>query len=282
VIVKIRPAGNSDFAPIHRGNYPMRISIVSATALFGLCAASMVIAQDDAEKKDLKKFEGTWNLVSGERDGKKVSEDEAKGTVITIKDGSFVFPDLSKIATSQKGPIKLDPTKNPKWIESTSSKDGSKSLGIYEFTGNGYRVCFAPPGKDRPKEFSSKPGSGHNLQIWADNLEGTFVLVSGERKGQALSKEVLQAGSLVIEGDKHTVKVGDETITGIHKLSPGKTPKEIDASDTEGPNKGLTLGIYKFEKGEFTVCFAAPGKDRPKEFTSKSGTGDFVHVWKKK
>ena len=44
----------------------------------------------------------------------------------------------------------------------------------------------------------------------------------------------------------------------------------------------ITLGIYKYENGEFTVCFAAPGKDRPKEFTTKSGTGEFMHVWKKK
>ena len=29
------------------------------------------------------------------------------------------------------------------------------------------------------------------------------------------------------------------------------------------------------------VCFAAPGKDRPKEFSAKAGAGEFIHVWKK-
>ena len=52
--------------------------------------------------------------------------------------------------------------------------------------------------------------------------------------------------------------------------------------DTEGPFKGkTTLGIYKLEGDEFTVCFAPPDKDRPKEFTTKSGTGVLVHVWKR-
>lgn len=255
---------------------------VSFFAMTGLLFASVVIAQDNATKKDLAKLQGTWALVSGERDGKNVPEEEAKNTVITIRGSDFVFPDVSQIGTSAKGTIKLDPTKNPKSIDSTSSKDGTKSLGIYEFVGNGYRVCFAEPGKDRPQHFSAKSGSGNDLQVWADSVEGTYVLVSGELKGQALAKEVVQAASLVIEGNKHKAIADSDPVIGTHKLSPGKTPKEIDSQETEGPSKGLTRGIYKYENGEFTVCFAAPGKDRPKEFTTKSGTGEFVHAWKKK
>jgi hypothetical protein len=29
-----------------------------------------------------------------------------------------------------------------------------------------YRVCFAPPGKPRPREFATKPGSSHTLHVW--------------------------------------------------------------------------------------------------------------------
>jgi hypothetical protein len=42
------------------------------------------------------------------------------------------------------------------------------------------------------------------------------------------------------------------------------------------------LGIYKLEKGVFTVYFAPSGKDRPKEFASKTNPGELMHVWKKK
>jgi uncharacterized protein (TIGR03067 family) len=86
-----------------------------------------------------------------------------------------------------------------------------------------------------------------------------------------------------VEGNKQTVLVGDDTIIGTHRLDSTKTPKEIDSTDTEWPLKGKPyLGIYKLESGVWTVCFAAPGKDRPKEFTTKSGTGERKHVWKKK
>jgi uncharacterized protein (TIGR03067 family) len=112
--------------------------------------------------------------------------------------------------------------------------------------------------------------------------EGVYVMVAGEAKGEKLPEKIVKTGALTIKGDKHTVKLGDESIIGTHKLAPTKKPKEIDATDTEGSFKGNTyLGIYKLEKGEFTVCFAPPGKDRPKEFTTKSGTGEILHVWKK-
>jgi uncharacterized protein (TIGR03067 family) len=126
-------------------------------------------SKDDAAKKELEKLRGTWNLVSAERDGKKLPEDEVKKTKITFKSDTFVFPDASGIGTSQKGIIKVDPSKSPKWMDSKATNAAAKgelSLGIYEIAGDDYKVCFAPPGKDRPKEFSSKPGSGHILQVW--------------------------------------------------------------------------------------------------------------------
>jgi len=114
-------------------------------------------------------------------------------------------------------------------------------------------------------------------------LEGTYEMVSGDENGQKLPEKVVKASSLVMAGNKHTVKVGNETIIGTHKINSSKTPKEMDATDTEGPLKGKTyVGIYKLEKDIFTVYFSAPGKDRPKDFTTKTGPGEILHVWKKK
>ncbi len=76
---------------------------------------------------------------------------------------------LLAIGTSQKGIIKVDPSKTPKWMDSKATNDAAKgelSLGIYKIAGDDYKVCFAPPGKDRPKKFSSIPGSGQILQVW--------------------------------------------------------------------------------------------------------------------
>lgn len=113
-------------------------------------------------------------------------------------------------------------------------------------------------------------------------LEGTYTMVSSEEKGVKLPEETVKNATLMIEGDKHTAKVGTGTIVGTHKVDPTKKPAEIDASDTEGPYKGKTrLGIYKLEGDQFTFCFPLPGKDRPKEFSTTSGTGHILVVWKK-
>jgi uncharacterized protein (TIGR03067 family) len=113
-------------------------------------------------------------------------------------------------------------------------------------------------------------------------LEGTWRMVRGSMDGNPLAGEVVRSGRLKIDGDKHTVRVGDDTMVGTHQLDPKKKPKTIDVTDTEGPFKGQTLhGIYRIRGNEFTVCFAAPGKDRPTKFTTKSGTGHMLHVWRR-
>lgn len=114
-------------------------------------------------------------------------------------------------------------------------------------------------------------------------LEGVWTMVSGEAMGKELPADIIKSAKLIIKGDKHDVTVGEVHLVGTHKVDGTMKPKSIDSMDTEGPWKdGKALGIYKVEKGTFTVCFAPPGKDRPKEFTTKSGTGEILHVWKLK
>ena len=113
-------------------------------------------------------------------------------------------------------------------------------------------------------------------------LEGTWTMVSGEKDGKSEAEKTIKAAKLVIKGDQHDVKIGDDIFKGTHKVDPSKKPKTIDATDTEGPFKGKTVyGIYELGADTFKVCFAKAGDDRPKEFSTKSGTGHILHVWKK-
>lgn len=113
-------------------------------------------------------------------------------------------------------------------------------------------------------------------------LDGTYTMVSGEKDGKNVPEQTIKTAKLVIKGDQHDVKIGDVIFKGTHKIDPSKKPKTIDATDTEGPFKGKTVyGIYELDGGIFKVCFAKPGEDRPKEFSTKSGTGHILDVWKK-
>ncbi len=114
-------------------------------------------------------------------------------------------------------------------------------------------------------------------------FQGTWMFESSEAGGQKLSADDLKGLILTFEGDKHTVKKGDEVIqVGTQKIDPSKSPKTIDVTMTEGPSKGkVMLGIYEFDGDTLKVCFDAEGKKRPTEFKSAAGSPTFVNVHKR-
>src|SRR4051812_14934800 len=84
-----------------------------------LAVAALSAADAEDAKKDLEKMQGTWLLVAGERDGKKFTEEEVKKTKLIIKGDTFRIP-KSDVGTSQEGTFKIDPSKKPKEIDSTT------------------------------------------------------------------------------------------------------------------------------------------------------------------
>jgi len=127
--------------------------------------ASADDATDEAIKKDRKQIEGTWRVVALEVNGNKAKEEDAKKlTVINGSDGTWSLHDEEKEIS--KGTSSIDPTKKPKTIDFTPTEGagtGNQYLGIYELGQKTRKMCFAPPGKGRPTEFSSMPGSEHIL-----------------------------------------------------------------------------------------------------------------------
>lgn len=132
---------------------------------FALLLTACNREQPAAPKTDLDRFQGTWHLVSATKDGNVLPSDKVKQTTIVFKGDTFRFPGLAEYATSRAGTVKLDETKMPKEMDAIST-DKEVMLGIYVLQENGYKVCFAPPGKPRPTEFVSNPGNGYILQSW--------------------------------------------------------------------------------------------------------------------
>ena len=65
-------------------------------------------------------------------------------------------------------------------------------------------------------------------------------------------------------------------------LDPDRKPKAINTCDQEGPSEDQTVpGSYDLEGDTLKLCFARPGQERPKEFTTKSGTAFLVCVYKR-
>jgi uncharacterized protein (TIGR03067 family) len=136
----------------------------------GLLFAADALVTAAEPKNDLDKLQGTWLTVSLVHDGKAMFDEKNPPRVEPAKltyDGSkwLVKVDGKTVAA---GVTKLDPTKKPKEIDvldESGMADEKTKLGIYELDGDTFKYCIAPPGKPRPTEFASKPGSGHSLIV---------------------------------------------------------------------------------------------------------------------
>jgi uncharacterized protein (TIGR03067 family) len=100
-------------------------------------------------------------VVALEVNGTKSMEEDAKKlTVVNGSDGTWTLCSEDKEISKRTSTI--DPTKKPKTIDFTVTEGegkGNQHLGIYELGKITRKLCFAPPGKERPTEFSSTPGS---------------------------------------------------------------------------------------------------------------------------
>ena len=122
-----------------------------------------------------------------------------------------------------------------------------------------------------------------DLEKEVKKFQGTWTIESSVTGGKELTADELKGFILTFEGDKHTLKKGDDVFqVGTQKIDPSKSPKTIDVTITEGPNKGkVMLGIYEIDGDTLKVCFDPQGKKRPTEFKSPPGSENFVNIHKR-
>jgi uncharacterized protein (TIGR03067 family) len=123
---------------------------------------------------------------------------------------------------------------------------------------------------------------------WADDkadvekelqmFKGTWTFESVETGGKEAPAAEFKGISVTFEGDKYSVKKGDELIQAATlKLDPSKSPKTLDVTVAEGPNKGAVMpGIYEISGDTLKVCFDPEGKKRPTQFKGACGSQTFV------
>src|SRR5438105_2313107 len=126
-------------------------------------------------------------------------------------------------------------------------------------------------------------GAQDAVKTEAALLEGEWSMVSGEGNGQSMPKESVKSGKRVAKDGETTITIGGQVyFKAKFSIDPTKKPKAIDYAMTEGPTKGKThLGIYELDGDTVKFCFAAPGKDRPTDFTAKLGSQRTLSVWKR-
>jgi uncharacterized protein (TIGR03067 family) len=114
-----------------------------------------------------RELTGTWQSVSYALDGKKASDDEMKKIqLIFDAQGNTRALNDSKLFIASS--TEIDPTAIPAAIDITFTGygNGGTALGIYKIEGDVLTICRSAPGKPRPTEFTSEPGSGLTLMSY--------------------------------------------------------------------------------------------------------------------
>ena len=105
--------------------------------------------------EDLQKLQGVWEVAGGEVNGSAFPESDISTITLTITDKSY---EVDRDGGIDRGSFSLDSSKQPKQMD-ISPSSGNTLLAIYETTTDGFRVCYAAPGDDRPKAFATEPDS---------------------------------------------------------------------------------------------------------------------------
>lgn len=120
---------------------------------------------EDAMASDLEQLQGTWNITTLEIDGAPLPSAALNGASISIQGDRFT---TASMGAEYSGRLKVDGEKTPHktlamYFE-TGPEAGNTNYGIYELTGDEWRLCLAFRGGAAPAEFVTAPGRNHALE----------------------------------------------------------------------------------------------------------------------
>ena len=243
-------------------------------------------------KDYLDVLQGAWTVVSVEVDGLKMPAGTAR---LVLKGDRFTTIGMG---ADYDGTIAIDAKKKPKTLDMkflSGPEKGNKNLGIFEVKGDTWRLCLDMTGKARPKEFASKKGVAlETLKRVAENrdsvakvafdvvaapeLEGEWAMASCTASGETLPASMTKYGKRVARNNEVTVSMGGQVLVKARfTVDRDATPKRIDYLLPSGQQQH---GIYELEGKSLKVAFSAPGEPRPQDFSTGSGDGKTLTVWK--
>ena len=142
----------------------MRLHALLVLAVGLLLAAAA--PKEEAVKKEMAKFQGTWKFASMEVEGKKKPDKDINKYTVVLKGNQWTVSEGDK--TAAQATFRLDPAKKPKTIDLTQTLPDKGRLirGIYSLEGDKLTFCDRGADKgDRPTEFATRPDSGLVLVV---------------------------------------------------------------------------------------------------------------------
>ena len=108
--------------------------------------------------------------------------------------------------------------------------------------------------------------------------QGAWRAVAVTADGRPVPNAEAGMFRITVTGDRLTLSAGGDDRTARFTLDPARTPRPIDLTWLDGPEKGLTVrGIYSLEGGRLRLCVPNPKTGdvgrRPGGFTAAAGEG---------
>jgi uncharacterized protein (TIGR03067 family) len=130
--------------------------------------ALLLVVEGEDDKAELKKFEGSWQLVSEVVDGKEQPADYVERIRWIFDDkGHWKVVDGGKVIFT--GVMTVYPDRSPKAADSTLTNEGEHKgkivRAIYELDGGTLKQCWAVE-DERPRAFDAKPDPGVNYSLY--------------------------------------------------------------------------------------------------------------------
>lgn len=112
-----------------------------------------------------------------------------------------------------------------------------------------------------------------------EKLQGTWAAISLVDSGRKEKEANVKRLKLKIKGDKYTYVIGTASFSAVYKIDTTKTPRQMDVTFEEGPQKGKTMrAIYSLKGDELKIC---GGFTRPADFVSKPKSKVVLFVFKR-
>ena len=258
-------------------------------------------AQGGEDEKE--RLQGTWSMAKLVVNGEAVPAEQVEAGRLIIEGDGYTATLGDRTVRST---FKLEGTTEPRPIDFTydeGPQKGETVRGIYKLEGPTLTICRGlTSGDARPDAFAAPADSGRILVVWKragaaggkdkdkekekvkdaairaerERLRGTWTAVAYARDGREVPPEQLAGVVVVFDAEgTATVRSGDRVVVqGRTAIDPTASPKTIDLTFTEGPNRGQTApGIYEVRGNTYRLCRAEPGKPRPATFAAGAGSG---------
>jgi len=197
-------------------------------------------AKEDANQKDIQKWQGTWQATSMITDGTASPADAVKKMQFTVKGTDYHFQNGS---FQERGVYRFNAAKTPSELDIVVGEGMDKGktwLVIYEISGDRLTICLEKANTKRPRSFDGKAGTGNVLEVWER--------VRPAEVKSDFARTTIDLGMLVTNLDK-SVKFYTDVI-GFKEGAPFSVPAEYCADAGLTDKQPLSIRTLKLGEGD--------------------------------